>query len=54
MWDLKKMSARIGGGVIKKQELMSSNGEIVKKKEVNMIKAKKNLKRGYNRRRMSS
>ena len=41
------MSARIGGEVMKKQELISSSGEIVMKKEVNMIKVKKNLKRRW-------
>ena len=37
------MSARIGGEVMKKQELISSSGEIVMKKEVNMMKVKKNM-----------
>ncbi|GMY22930.1 hypothetical protein FCV25MIE_18171 [Fagus crenata] len=41
------MSAGIGGEVMKKQDLISSNGEIVMKKEVNMIKVKKNLKRRW-------
>ena len=41
------MSARIRGEVMKKQELISSSGEIVMKKEVNMIKVKKNLKRRW-------
>ena len=45
MWFLNKMSAGIGGEVMKKQDLVSSSEEIVMKKEVNMIKVKKNLKR---------
>ena len=47
MWFLNKMSARIGGEVMKKQELISSSGEIVMKKEVNMIKVKKNMQRRW-------
>ncbi|KAL6974684.1 hypothetical protein U1Q18_028866 [Sarracenia purpurea var. burkii] len=42
-----KMSAGIVGEVMKKQDLISSSGEIVMKKEVNMIKVKKNLKRRW-------
>ena len=38
------MSARIGGEVMKKQNLISSSGAIIMKKEVNMSKVKKNLK----------
>ena len=41
------MSAGIGGEVMKKQDLVSSSEEIVMKKEVNMIKVKKNLKRRW-------
>ena len=41
------MSAGIGGEVMKKQELISSSGEIVMKKEVNMIKVKKNMQRRW-------
>jgi hypothetical protein len=44
---LKKMSVGIGEEVMKKQDLISSSGEIVMKKEVNMIKVKKNLKRRW-------
>ena len=47
MWFLKKMSARIREEVMKKHDLISSSGEIVMKKEVNMIKVKKNLKRRW-------
>ena len=47
MWFFKKMSAGIGGEVMKKQDLISSSGEIVMKKEMNMIKVKKNLKRRW-------
>ena len=40
MWFLKKMSVGIKGEVMKKQDLIFSSGEIVMKKEVNMIKVK--------------
>ena len=42
---LKKMSAGIVVEVMKKQDLISLSGKIAMKKEVNMIKLKKNLKR---------
>jgi uncharacterized protein (DUF169 family) len=41
------VSAGFRGEVMKKQDLISSNGKIVMKKEVNMIKVKKNLKRRW-------
>ena len=41
------MSAGIEEEVMKKQELISLSGEIVIKKEVKMIKVKKNLKRRW-------
>lgn len=44
---LKKMSAGIGEEVMKKQDLISSSGKIAMKKEVNMIKVEKNLKRRW-------
>ena len=44
---LKKMSAGIREEVMKKQDLISSSGEIVMKKEVNMIKVKKNMQRRW-------
>ena len=47
MWFLKKMSAGIRVEVMKKQDLISLSGKIAMKKEVNMIKVKKNLKRRW-------
>ena len=45
------MSDGIGEKVMKKQDLISSSGEIVMKKEVNMIRVKKNLKRMWQQKR---